>query len=143
MSNYLKWRYIRFFTDAAEEPNKWIFPDMSAFLLFVFLRGVIIINLIFIHVAKSVCSLCSRLLLSAPQELIFLFLCRHVVHASCVSGGDNLPLPPDSLLRHLEPGSFGTKGLSGTIALYVSGSPILFLFGRSKYSFFFLYIVNL
>ena len=107
---------------------------MSAFLLFS--RRVIIINLIFIHVAKSVCSLCSRLLLNTPQELIFLFLCRHVVHASCVSGGDNLPLPPDSLLRHLEPGSFGTKGLSGTIALYVSGSPILFLFRRSEYTFF-------
>jgi vacuolar protein sorting-associated protein 41 len=77
------------------------------------------INLIFMHAAKSICSLCSRPLQSMPQELIFLFLCRHVVHASCVSGGDNLPLPPDPILRHLEP---ATRGLSGSIALYVSGS---------------------
>ena len=26
-------------------------------------------------------------------------------HASCVSGGDDLPLPPDPILRHLEHGS--------------------------------------
>lgn len=85
------------------------------------------------HAAKSVCSLCSRPLQSTPQELIFLFLCRHVVHASCVSGGDNLPLPPDPILRHLEPESSATRGLSGSIALYVSNSPILFLFGRSDF----------
>ena len=70
--------------------------------------------------AKSICSLCSRPLQTVPQELILLFLCRHVVHASCVSGGDDLPPPPDPILRHLEPGSFATRGLSGSIALYVS-----------------------
>ena len=77
-----------------------------------------------IYAAKSTCSLCSRLLQSMPQELILLFLCRHVVHASCVSGGDNLPLPPDPILRHLEPGGSAARGLSGSIALYVSSSPI-------------------
>ena len=97
----------------------------------------------FMHAAKSVCSLCSRPLQSTPQELIFLFLCRHVVHASCVSGGDNLPLPPDPILRHLEPESSATRGLSGSIvALYVSNSPILFLFGRSDFLYF-RYLVNL
>ena len=70
--------------------------------------------------AKSACSLCSRPLQTMPQELILLFLCRHVVHASCVSGGDDLPLPPDPILRHLEPGSSAARGLSGSIALYVS-----------------------
>jgi hypothetical protein len=66
--------------------------------------------------SKSICSFCSRPLQIMPQELILLFLCRHVVHASCVSGGDNLPLPPDPILRHLEPGSSAARGLSGTIA---------------------------
>jgi hypothetical protein len=37
-----------------------------------------------------------------------------------VSGGDDLPLPPDPILRHLEPGSSASRGLSGSIALYVS-----------------------
>jgi vacuolar protein sorting-associated protein 41 len=78
----------------------------------------------FCEQAKSVCSLCSRLLHTMPQELIFLFLCRHVVHASCVSGGDNLPLPPDPILRHLEPGNSAARGLSGSIALYVPFSPV-------------------
>ena len=67
--------------------------------------------------AKSVCSLCSRPLQNLPPELIFLFLCRHVVHASCVS--ENLPLPPDPILRHLELGSSAARGISGSIALYV------------------------
>lgn len=60
-----------------------------------------------------------------PQELIFLFLCRHVVHASCVSGGDSLPLPPDPILRHLGPENSAARGLSGSIALYVPFSPVL------------------
>ena len=92
-------------------------------------------------IAKSTCSLCSRPLQSMPQELILLFLCRHVVHASCVSGGDNLPLPPDPILRHLEPGSSAARGLSGSIALYVS--VLLFLFFlRSYYYCYWRLIVN-
>ena len=60
-----------------------------------------------------------------PQELIFLFLCRHVVHAACVSGGDNLPVSPDPMLRHLELGNSIARGISGSIALYVFFSPFL------------------
>jgi hypothetical protein len=65
----------------------------------------------FFLTSKSVCSLCSRPLQTVPQEFIFLFLCRHVVHSSCVSGGDDLLLSPDPVLRHLE-----ARGLSGSIA---------------------------
>lgn len=85
-----------------------------------------------------------------PQEIIFLFLCRHVVHASCVSGDDNLPLPPDSILRHLGSGSSAVRGLSGSIALYVFLFLFLFFYWQDLIFFFFLlflfflrfYIVN-
>lgn len=106
----------------------------------LFFKKMLVHNLISCakKTAKSICSLCSLPLQSMSQELIFLFLCRHVVHASCVSGGDNLPLPPDPILRHLEPGSSAAKGLSGSIALYVSVfffSPVCYI-GRSDFLFF-------
>ena len=78
----------------------------------------------FLEIGKSVCSLCSRPLRSSPRELIFLFLCRHVVHASCVSGGDDLPLPPDA--------SSAARGLSGSIALFVFFFLLFFLIVRSE-----------
>jgi hypothetical protein len=94
--------------------------QVSVFFSFFFLSSELKFISCEKKTAKSSCSLCSLSLQTMPQELIFLFLCRHVVHASCVSGGDNLPLPPDPILRHLEPGSSAAKGLSGSIALYVS-----------------------
>jgi hypothetical protein len=50
---------------------------------------------------------------------VLLFLCRHVVHAACVSGGDQLPSQPDPMLRDIEIGGSPSGGLSGKIALYV------------------------
>lgn len=39
---------------------------------------------------KAVCPLCTELLRRSPQDLLLLFLCRHIVHASCIDGTDNL-----------------------------------------------------
>ncbi|KAF8887029.1 vacuolar assembling protein VPS41 [Gymnopilus junonius] len=60
----------------------------------------------------SLCKVCGRTLQDAPNPVVFLFLCRHVVHASCVSGAENLPLmSPEPLL------STGLgHGISGNIA---------------------------
>lgn len=49
-----------------------------------------------------------------------LFLCRHVVHASCVSGAEQLPLSSLMPFSTTFPGLGGVgagKGLSGSIAL--------------------------
>jgi hypothetical protein len=49
---------------------------------------------------------------------VLLFLCRHVVHAACVSGGDQLPARPDPMLRGIGIGGSSGSDLSGKIALY-------------------------
>jgi len=72
----------------------------------------------FVWVAASSCSFCTRLLQDTPQGLTMLFLCRHVVHATCVSGAEQLPLSlmPFSSFPGLDGGGAG-RGLSGSIAL--------------------------
>ena len=65
-------------------------------------------------VASNVCPICGDLLFPPSNvgvsiralnsfELVILFLCRHMVHAHCVKGGDSLPRRGDdtaaSLLR--------------------------------------------
>ncbi|KAI6043752.1 hypothetical protein EDC04DRAFT_2951962 [Pisolithus marmoratus] len=46
---------------------------------------------------KAVCPLCTELLRRSPQDLLLLFLCRHVVHASCIDEIDNIS-------RHIDAG---------------------------------------
>lgn len=41
--------------------------------------------------AQVPCPLCSEPLQRSPQDLLLLFLCRHVVHANCIDGVDDLP----------------------------------------------------
>lgn len=36
--------------------------------------------------SKTICALCTQPLQRLPQDLLLLFLCHHVVHASCVDG---------------------------------------------------------
>lgn len=36
--------------------------------------------------ARTICVLCTQPLQQSPQDLLLLFLCHHVVHASCVDG---------------------------------------------------------
>jgi vacuolar protein sorting-associated protein 41 len=66
--------------------------------------------------AKTICPICSLPLLSTPPSLLLLFLCRHVVHAGCVSGGEDLPHQPDPALIGMGVG-IGGRGLGGKIAL--------------------------
>ncbi|KAF8589629.1 vacuolar protein sorting-associated protein 41 [Ramaria rubella] len=60
----------------------------------------------------SLCMICSLPLHDSSQSLTLLFLCRHVVHARCTSGGEDLPRQPDALLGIGSPG----RGISGKIA---------------------------
>ncbi|KAF5387652.1 hypothetical protein D9615_000773 [Tricholomella constricta] len=71
----------------------------------------------FFLTAKGKCLVCSRSLQEPPQSLVLLFLCRHVVHAHCAKGGDQLPHQPDPALRGI--GIGGSQGISGKIALSV------------------------
>lgn len=41
--------------------------------------------------ATAPCLLCAEPLQRSPQDLLLLFLCRHVVHANCIDGVDELP----------------------------------------------------
>ncbi|KAF8676121.1 hypothetical protein AX14_005017 [Amanita brunnescens Koide BX004] len=56
--------------------------------------------------AKTTCAVCSRSIQEIPSSLVILYLCRHVVHATCLSGSDRLPPRPDPVLR--------TAGLLGS-----------------------------
>ncbi|KAF8076857.1 vacuolar assembling protein VPS41 [Lyophyllum atratum] len=69
----------------------------------------------FFLTAKSICPVCSHALQENPQSLLLLFLCRHVVHSHCASGGDQLPHQPDPALRGVGMGS-AALGVSGRIA---------------------------
>jgi hypothetical protein len=69
-----------------------------------------------ISAAKTTCPICSRTLQETPQALMILFLCRHVVHATCTSGGDHLPEQPDPALRGVGMADSVARGL-GKIAL--------------------------
>ncbi|TDL30074.1 vacuolar assembling protein VPS41 [Rickenella mellea] len=65
--------------------------------------------------AATPCPICNLPIYSGPQSLALLFLCRHVVHATCVRGGDNLPQRPDPVLSNLSSGG-PNYGLAGKIA---------------------------
>ncbi|KAJ7149078.1 hypothetical protein C8R43DRAFT_925340 [Mycena crocata] len=70
----------------------------------------------FFLTAKTTCPICTRSLQETPQALIILFLCRHVVHAACANGGDQLPSQPDPALRGVGMADTMARGLSGKIA---------------------------
>jgi len=69
----------------------------------------------FFLTAKAACLICSRPLLQTSQALLLLFLCRHVVHATCTSGGTQLPPQPDPALRGMSITDSEARGLSGKI----------------------------
>ncbi|KAL0950416.1 hypothetical protein HGRIS_010371 [Hohenbuehelia grisea] len=82
----------------------------------------------FFLTAKTPCPVCHRSLQEAPQTLLLLYLCRHVVHASCVEGGDDLPSQPDRDLAMrgigLGPGS-AERLISGRIAFAATVRSVL------------------
>ncbi|PPQ94822.1 hypothetical protein CVT25_007459 [Psilocybe cyanescens] len=71
--------------------------------------------------ATTQCKLCLLPLQDAPPSLMFLFLCRHVVHATCVSGAEDIPLPTPDPYFSASSGLDGgmSRGISGAIALWV------------------------
>lgn len=69
----------------------------------------------FFLTGKSVCPVCNGQLQELPQGVVLLYLCRHVVHARCVQGGDNIPSQPDPVLRGIGMGS-AERGINGKIA---------------------------
>jgi len=70
----------------------------------------------FFLTSKVHCPICNLPLKQSPQSLVLLFLCRHVVHAGCVSGGDDLPSQPDPILVSVGISGPGERGVSGKIA---------------------------
>ena len=68
-----------------------------------------------VDIGKTPCLICTLPLRQTPQSLVLLFLCRHVVHARCVSGGENLPRQPDLALASVIMGG-AARGVSGKIA---------------------------
>ncbi|KAF9476712.1 vacuolar protein sorting-associated protein 41 [Pholiota conissans] len=63
----------------------------------------------------SRCKFCKRSLQDPPQSLTLLFLCRHVVHASCVSGAESLALlTPQASFSPFD--GKQSRGISGSIA---------------------------
>ncbi|KAK7454562.1 Vacuolar protein sorting-associated protein 41 [Stygiomarasmius scandens] len=70
----------------------------------------------FFLTAKATCLICTKPLQENPQRLVLLFLCRHTVHAACVSGGQDIPQQPDAILRGMGMTDLSGRGLSGKIA---------------------------
>jgi hypothetical protein len=76
--------------------------------------------------ATSVCPICNKTLQDDSPGLVMLFLCRHVVHASCVRTRDASGSEGEygGLVRSLEPylgdGGFasgGKKGIGESVVL--------------------------
>jgi ribosomal protein S27E len=68
---------------------------------------------------KTLCPVCGLQLQQNPQTLVLLFLCRHVVHASCVGGGDQLPIQPDVSLVSAGMSLSSSQSMNAKIALFV------------------------
>ncbi|KAL9713219.1 Vacuolar protein sorting-associated protein 41 [Leucoagaricus gongylophorus] len=78
----------------------------------------------FLLTAKTECPICNRPMQGNLRGLVILFLCRHVVHLSCVRGRDIGEGESSSLMRSLESylgesgfTSGGRTGISGSVAL--------------------------
>ncbi|KLO05976.1 vacuolar assembling protein VPS41 [Schizopora paradoxa] len=56
----------------------------------------------FFGTVGSTCPICSLPLHQDPDSITVLFLCRHVVHLTCVSGGEGLTRQPDAVLASLQ-----------------------------------------
>lgn len=69
-------------------------------------------------IGKTTCLICSRSLHGPPQELLFLFLCRHAVHASCVEGGDDLPSHSELGIRNFSLNGSIDRIISNKLALW-------------------------
>ncbi|KAG8812910.1 Vacuolar protein sorting-associated protein 41 [Serendipita sp. 400] len=65
-----------------------------------------------IGIPNGICLICSKPLLQVNPDLVLVFLCGHLVHAHCASGGAGLPKQADSSLVGIGLGTgrdFGAK----------------------------------
>lgn len=110
LSNYSGRRLCRPFSDSPQEPDGGFLPERYATISEAN-------ALTHMFVGKQSCLVCNDLLVEHSQSLLFLFLCRHVVHSRCVSKQELLP-------HHFEFGHShgGRSGVSGKIAMYVAYS---------------------
>ncbi|KAI0315153.1 vacuolar assembling protein VPS41 [Amylostereum chailletii] len=70
----------------------------------------------FFLTAKTPCPICEEPIQDSSTSVALLFLCRHVVHARCTSGGDMIPPPPNAAMASVTLGGSPTRGISGKIA---------------------------
>lgn len=68
----------------------------------------------FFLAATTNCMVCKCPVQGTAQSLVLLYLCRHVVHASCTKGGERLPALPNAASHRVGPG--GHSEISGKIA---------------------------
>lgn len=67
-----------------------------------------------VFVAATKCPICMEALYQGPASVTILYLCRHVVHLRCVSGGENVSHYQDPIVSRVQ----GTgQDISGKIAL--------------------------
>ena len=78
------------------------------------------VNLLLFSPGATPCPICGQALYQGSQSVALLFLCRHVVHSHCASGGEGLPRQFDNSFVGLS--GFGVndgRSISAKIALYV------------------------
>ena len=70
--------------------------------------------------ARTPCDFCLQPLQDSPRTaLTMLFLCRHTVHATCVTEPENLPsMSSSDYFARTADGISTSRGMSGSIALY-------------------------
>lgn len=80
-----------------------------------------LLNVDGVDIAKTLCSICDGPAQQNKQGFLILFLCRHVVHASCISTSMGGIEGGAEFMKSLEPflydGLNGRKGISGNVAL--------------------------
>ncbi|KAA1466651.1 vacuolar assembling protein VPS41 [Dentipellis sp. KUC8613] len=70
----------------------------------------------FFLTAATPCPICNLPLYQSSTSAVLLFLCRHVVHASCVEGGDSIPNLPDPAFASVGIGGAGARTIGARLA---------------------------
>lgn len=100
---------------------------LSGMSCFIYLFGTVS-NAYSVPLVGTQCDICSQPLSDTPKHsLALLYLCRHVVHAACVPGSERVALPTPGLVSGI---GVGSRGISGSIALYVRFSFYLYKGGK-------------
>jgi len=63
------------------------------------------------------CDVCGKLPQDTPRTLMLLFLCRHIMHATCVVDPDSLSMFASDYVERSGDGFTASRGISGSITL--------------------------